>query len=134
MAEGRAATVARLWLGLGWLGLAVVLWGTLTPEPPKLPELPIPQFDKLEHFTAFLILTAWFIAAFPGGRRWLWIGAAFIMLGGLIEILQGWSGFRDAEWLDWAADCAGVAAGAGYPARWLGTLRRRCIDFYAIRA
>lgn len=134
MAEGRAATVARLWLGLGWLGLAAVLWGTLTPEPPKLPELPIPEFDKLEHFMAFLVLTAWFTAAFPGGRRWLWIVAAFMVLGGLIEVVQGWSGFRDAEWLDWAADCVGVAAGMGYPARWLGVLRRRCIDFYAIGA
>jgi|SRR5579863_10155679 len=134
MAEGRAATVARLWLGLGWLGLAVVLWGTLTPEPPQLPQLPIPQFDKLEHFIAFLMLTAWFIAAFPGGRRWLWIAVIYAVLGGIIELVQGWSGFRDAEWLDWAADCVGVAAGVGYPARWLGALRRWCMNFYALRA
>ncbi|MGE5624370.1 MAG: VanZ family protein [Bacillota bacterium] len=127
MAETRPAVVERLWLGLGWLGLAIVLWGTLTPEPPKLPEPPIPQFDKLEHFTAFLLLTAWFSAAFTGRRRGLIIVCLFLVLGGVIELVQGWSGFRDAEWLDWAADCAGVAVGAWYPARWLAALRLRLI-------
>ena len=128
---GKEVTVARLWLGCGWLGLAIVLWGTLTPEPPSLPQFGIPQFDKLEHFIAFLMLTSWFTAAFPEGRRPLWIAVIYAVLGGVIELVQGWSGFRDAEWFDWAADCVGVAAGAWYPASWLTLLRRKLITLYA---
>lgn len=134
MTERRAAAIERLWLGLGWLGLAIILWGTLTPEPPQLPQFGIPQFDKLEHFTAFLMLTSWFMAAFPGRKAALTIIVLCVLLGGAIELVQGWSGFRDAEWGDWAADCVGVAAGAWYPARWLGVLRRYLMNLYAGRA
>jgi len=128
MAESRRAR--RLWLAAGWLMLAVVLWGTLTPEPPPL-EPPIPQFDKLEHFGAFLILTAWFCAAVRIRRRWLWIAVAFILLGGLIEIIQGWSGFRDAEWLDWAADSAGALFALWLPSLWLNRLHDRWVAGHA---
>ncbi|MFI4921124.1 MAG: VanZ family protein, partial [Gammaproteobacteria bacterium] len=85
------------------------------------------QFDKVEHFGAFLLLNAWFIAAQPKRRFWWLITLAFIVLGGVIEIVQGWSGFRDGDWLDWAADSAGVVLGAWWPSLWLGRLRRRLI-------
>lgn len=117
--------VHRLWMAAGWLMLAVVLWGTLTPEPPQFISPPLPQFDKLEHFGAFLLLNAWFIAAQPGRRRWWLITFAFIVLGGVIEIIQGWSGFRDGDWLDWMADNAGVVLGAWWPSRWLGRVHAR---------
>lgn len=119
-----ATHLHRLWLATGWLTLAVVLWGTLTPEPPDFISPPVPQFDKFEHFSAFLFLNAWFIAARPKRRgRWLII-LAFILLGGLIEIVQGWSGFRDADWYDWYADSAGVLLGGAWPSLWLARLYR----------
>lgn len=119
-----AAHLHRLWLAAGWLTLAVVLWGTLTPEPPSFISPPVPQFDKFEHFGAFLFLNAWFIAARPKRRgRWL-ITLTFILLGGLIEIVQGWSGFRDADWYDWYADSVGVLLGGAWPSLWFGRLHR----------
>lgn len=121
MAESGAPVAARAWLAAGSILVALVIWGSLMRNPPQL-ELPIPQFDKLEHFAAYLLMTAWFAAACPGRKRGLWIAAAFIALGGFIEILQGLSGYRDAEWLDWAADCLGVAAAFWYPRRWLTRL------------
>jgi VanZ family protein len=115
MAEsGTAAAVQRTWLTAGLALMALIVWGSLTPTPPNI-ELPLPQFDKLEHFGAYLLLTAWFIAAFP--RHWLWVALFFVLLGGAIEILQGYTG-RDPDWFDWFADCAGVVAGAWLPARW----------------
>jgi len=113
------AVKRRLWLAAGWLLLAVVLWGILTPEPPRFISPPLPQFDKLEHFGAFLLLNSWFIAARAGRRRRWVFTAIFILLGGLIEIVQAWSGFRDGDWLDWTADCVGVLVGAWWPSRWL---------------
>jgi VanZ family protein len=118
----RAVSVHRLWLGFGWVVLAIVLWGTLTPEPPGFISPPLPQFDKVEHFGAFLFLNAWFIAAQPTRRRWWLLTLAFIALGGLIEIVQGWSGFRDGDWYDWYADISGALLGAWWPSLWLARL------------
>lgn len=126
-----APLIHRLWLAVGWLVLAVVLWGTLTPEPPGFISPPVPQFDKFEHFGAFLFLNAWFIAARPGRRGWWLITPAFILLGGLIEIVQGWSGFRDGDWYDWYADSAGILLGAAWPSFWLTRLYRRLMDHEA---
>ena len=106
--------VQRLWLAAGLALLALIVWGSLTPAPPNI-DLPLPQFDKVEHFGAYLLLTAWFGAAFP--RRWLWVVLFFAFLGGAIEIAQGYTD-RDPDWFDWFADCAGVAIGAWFPARW----------------
>lgn len=132
MAEDRAVTpeVRRFWLVAGWAWVALIIWGSLTPSPPDI-EPSIFGFDKVEHFGAYLLITAWFAAAYP--RRMRWFALAFAVLGGLIEILQGYTG-RDAEWLDWAADCAGVAAGLWYPARWLARLRLHLADRHARRA
>ena len=124
----------RLWLAVGWLVLTVVLWGTLTPEPPGFISPPVPQFDKFEHFGAFLFLNAWFIAARPRRRGWWLITLMFILLGGLIEILQGWSGFRDGDWYDWYADSVGVLLGAAWPSFWLTRMHRRLVDHGAKRS
>lgn len=109
-----APAVQGFWLAVGITLVAFIVWGSLTPHPPDV-DITIPDFDKIEHFGAYLMLTAWFSAALP--RHWRWVALTFAVLGGLIEILQGYTG-RDPEWSDWLADCIGVAAGAWYPARW----------------
>lgn len=125
-----ASAVQRLWLAVGLGLMALIVWGSLTPSPPHI-ELPLPDFDKLEHFGAYLLLTAWFSAAFP--RRCLWVAVFFAVLGGVIEILQGYTG-RDPDRFDWFADCIGVAAGAWYPAHWALRTRLFLIGRYAHRA
>jgi len=131
MAESRVApAVQRFWLAAGLALMALIVWGSLTPTPPHI-ELPLPDFDKVEHLGAYLLLTAWFSAALP--RRWLWVTVSFAVLGGAIEILQGYTG-RDPEWGDWLADCIGVAAGAWYPARWALRLRLFLAERHARRA
>jgi VanZ family protein len=113
--------VQRWWLAAGVALLAVIIWGSLTPSLPDI-QAPLPQFDKIEHIGAYLLLTAWFSAAFP--KRWPWIAVGFAVFGGLIEILQGYTG-RDPDWFDWFADCIGAGLGAWYPRRW--TLRVRLL-------
>lgn len=114
--EGSVApSIQRAWLAAGVALLAIIIWGSLTPTLPDMSLPPIPQFDKFEHIGAYLLLTAWFSAAYP--RRWLWIAMSFAVLGGLIEILQGYTG-RDPDWFDWFADCIGAGLGTWYPRRW----------------
>lgn len=124
-----AARVTRGWHMLGVCMVALVWWGCLTPSPPDIPQL-FPQFDKLEHFTAYLALAAWFAAIHVTTRRRMLILVLLICMGGMIEILQGYTG-RDAEWLDWLADIAGVLLGLAWPALWLRALYQQLIHVHA---
>jgi VanZ family protein len=124
-----APVVQRWWLTAGILMLALIIWGSLTPSLPDI-HVPVPQFDKLEHIGAYLLLTAWFSAAYP--KRWLWIAVGFAIFGGVIEILQGYTG-RDPDWFDWYADCIGAGLGAWYPTRWAFQMRLFLADRHARR-
>lgn len=102
---------------VGWILMIFVIWITLTPKPPQVLQL-IPHLDKTGHFVAYIALTAWFAAAFPG-RGWLTgITLVFIAMGGMLEILQGFTG-RDPSWFDWGIDMGGALLGAGLPRVWL---------------
>lgn len=98
----------RLAVWLFWPAMAVVIWGELTPHPPHLE---IETSDKLLHFTAYFGLAGIAATALGHGRRLLYAVAGLILLGGLLEILQSFTG-RDAEWLDEAANSAGAVLGA----------------------
>lgn len=65
--------------------------------------------DKLEHIAAYLIQAASLAILFPRQRRWILLG--FLCQGALIELLQGLSGYRSAEWADMAANSAGIVLG-----------------------
>ena len=121
--------VRRWWLAAGIALLGLIIWGSLSPSLPD-EQTPIPQFDKFEHIGAYLVLVAWFSAAHP--RRALWIAAGFALFGGLIEILQGYTG-RDPDWFDWFADCVGAGLGTWYPARWALRMRLFLAEYYARR-
>lgn len=124
MADGGviAVRIRTGWRIIGICMLVVVWWGCLTPTPPQLPS-PFPQFDKFEHFIAYLGLAAWFGAIYVQRRQRIIILVLLILMGGAIEILQGYTG-RDPEWLDWLADIVGTLSGLAWPARWLGALYR----------
>jgi VanZ family protein len=97
------------WLGIGWAMIALILWLSLTPSPPK--PISFEHADKLEHLFAYLILMGWFCQIYHGRRQRLYLMLAFIALGGAIELLQGWGGIRSAEWSDLIADGTGVLIG-----------------------
>lgn len=83
----------------------------------------VPRWDKPIHFTLYLGLAG--LLAFAAKRSFwtqhtraaqavlIW-GAvtAIVAVHGMVdELTQPWTG-RDAEFLDWVADCAGAAVGA----------------------
>lgn len=93
-----------------WACLTGVLVLSLMPiEPP----LPATGWDKSNHLIAFVTLTLLGCRAYPG--RMPTVLAGLVLFGGAIEVLQGLSGYRFAEWGDLAADCLGI--GLGYGAR-----------------
>lgn len=80
-----------------------------------LPE--VPGSDKTHHLIAYMTLM--FPVALRRPRYWLVIGLVVIALSGLIELLQPYVN-RHGEWLDLAANTAGILGGGV-----LGSLCRR---------
>lgn len=84
------------------------------PSPSNLEDgffsflIQLPYIDKVEHVFAYFILMGWFaqIDHVPRQRMNYLIG--FILLGILLEILQGLSGIRTADWRDELANSFGV--------------------------
>lgn len=110
------------------LVVAAILWLTLAREPLPETSLPmIPGFDKIGHACMFGGL--YFSLSFDSrlsllrrgkkssrrgsARRALLLAGVCIVFGGLVELLQEWTGQgRSADWLDFAADAAGVLLSA----------------------
>ncbi|MBB5883881.1 VanZ family protein [Xanthomonas sp. F1] len=99
-----------LWLGLWWLGIAVLIYVCMMPHPPQLSDLP--DSDKAEHFIAYLLLAAAAVQVYAGPRAWTWAALGLLALGVGIEFAQGaWTATRAADPLDALADALGVATG-----------------------
>jgi len=95
----------RYWLGIGWLLIAAVIYLSVTSHPPKMP---VKWFDKVEHFTAYLVLMGWFVQIYrTHGQRLLW-ALLFIGQGLALEIVQGMSRWRTFDYGDAAANTAGI--------------------------
>lgn len=95
-------------LYLFWPALLYIVWGELTPSPPGWTDL---VWDKALHFTAYFGLAAMASLSLGIKRDLLWALLALAALGGILEILQGFTG-RDPDIFDELANCIGIAAGA----------------------
>lgn len=99
---------------------AAILWLTLAPEPIGDSDLQLfPHQDKAVHAVMFMSLTLAVIVdrrrrELKSRRVHLAVAAcASVVLGGLTEALQQCMHLgRSGDWLDFAADIAGVAAAA----------------------
>lgn len=63
--------------------------------------------DKLEHTLAYATLMLWFLQLYPVSRR-PFIAVCLIAMGIVLEVLQGFTSDRDADYLDAVANTAGV--------------------------
>jgi|GEM_PF-638139 len=114
----RLLRFSRLWQGIGWLMVAVVVWLSLTPEPPQ-PPTPWLAWDKAQHVLAYASLMYWFRQAFL--PRWRW-PMFLLFLGVGLEVLQGLGGARTFDPVDMVANSIGVCFGFGISYTPLGRL------------
>jgi VanZ family protein len=114
----------NLSLWLFWPGVALVAWGELTPQPPPLGGLL--GWDKADHFIAYFGLAS--MATMVLGLRPRLVGAILgvVFLSGALEILQAFTG-RDAELLDFVANCLGALTGTLAGVAFLLLLRDRAL-------
>jgi VanZ family protein len=75
-------------------------------------------WDKANHVLAFFVLGMLGLRAFPGAA-WR-VAAGLLGYGALIELLQGMTTWRTAEWQDLLPDLIGITAALGV----LAVLRR----------
>lgn len=113
---------AQTWRAASFLLLLLVLVATLMPavwfwsDRVQLARW-LGSIDKWSHFLAFFVLAAWFAGLYRRQNYWR-VAIGLLAFGVLIELCQRAVGYRSAEWLDVAADAAGIAAGLA--AAWLG--------------
>ena len=105
-AQDDELTHPRLWQGLAWCMVWVVVWLSLTPHPPEPPAFL--AWDKAQHCLAYAFLMFWFRQAFS--KTWRW-PLFLVALGVGIEFLQGYGGFRVFDRLDMLANSIGVVLG-----------------------
>lgn len=98
-----------VWLAGGWLLVSLIVYLSLTPHPPE--PLSFPYADKLEHGFAYALLSLWFCQIYQQSRQRVVVIVALIGLGVVMEIMQGWSGFRYFEYADMLANSLGALCG-----------------------
>ena len=128
MTQDPALRLKPLWLVLGWMMVATVVYLALMPYPPQ--PMDFNSSDKLEHAAAFAGMTLWFFQIVAARRR-LAVGAALLLLGIGIEIAQSFTPTRDFEYADMVADGVGILMGAwlarGWAGKVLATLERKLL-------
>lgn len=100
------------------IAILVLLLGPATTM-----EADFPWTDKAAHFAAFGALLWTFGVLIPRQRRTT-LALFALLVGGMTEFIQGWTG-RDADWLDLAADAAGIAIALSLWALWRNFQPRR---------
>lgn len=97
----------KLWLGIGYLLIVVVVYLSLTSNPVQI-DTSLPYQDKLFHALAYFFMTFWFMQIYHIRHHvFQWV-IFFISLGLLLEYLQGFDSNRFSEVGDMIANTLGV--------------------------
>lgn len=106
----RAFAKPGLWIGIwvfGWL--LCVLLSMITP--PDI-SLGVDNSDKIGHFLAYGILSAWAVMIFQNKRSWALSAIGLVFLGITMELAQGYlTSTRMMDWHDAIANTMGVVLG-----------------------
>ena len=117
----------KLWLTIGWLLIAIIWYLSLTPAP--MLDIGIDNTDKLGHFLAYALLMGWFAQIYHQIKPRIFLVIAFIIMGIVIEYVQGMTDYRSFQYADMLADSLGVflalAISRGSLARILLTIELR---------
>jgi VanZ family protein len=110
---------SRLWRAVGWVLILLVVFFSLSPEPPEVIEFE--QGDKLGHLVAYLSLMLWFANIYPARNQRISLSVAFLAMGVVLEFLQGLSGYRTFQYGDMVANGVGIFLGWLLAKTWFGT-------------
>jgi VanZ family protein len=92
---------------MGGLYIAGIIFMSLTPHPAVAKYDPSKQ-DVLSHFSAYFVMMLWHTLIYPA-RYYLRLAIIFILLGIVLECLQGFMETREFNALDILFNSIGVA-------------------------
>lgn len=105
----RELRLARLWLTLGWVLVGLLVFFSLVPAPPEPPGFP--GVDKIMHLSAYTLVMFWFGLIYLPGRRLQIFVLGFVLLGIVLEFIQGLTGYRSFDYVDMLSNTLGVSLG-----------------------
>jgi len=97
---------AKVWLTVGWLLVAVIVFLSLWPKPPQ--PLEFEQSDKLSHIIAYMTLMLWFANIYRQRSSQLQMSLGFFVMGVCLELLQGMTEYRTFSYTDMLANGIGI--------------------------
>ena len=98
----------RLWIAVGIGFVLLVIYLSLSPDPP---DLGMPEGLKFGHALAYGWLMIWFAQIYLATGHRLVLGTAFCAIGIVLEFLQGMTDYRGFEYSDMLMNAGGVAIG-----------------------
>jgi hypothetical protein len=106
-----------LWIAIGWALVGVVVYLSLTANPPEIADFAFA--DKFEHLLAYGVLMGWFGQLSTSFGRQRWWALAFCLMGIVLEVFQGLGGYRVFDYGDMLANVLGVGLGWWLTRGWL---------------
>jgi len=127
----------RLWRALSVLILIVVLLAALSPvfwffDNRAIALSWFQNADKWLHAFTFIILSVWFSGLLARRSYWL-IAIGLTLFGFFVEFCQLQVSYRTADWIDIAANTAGIIIGLAVAVAGLGGWGLRFEDWYLRR-
>ncbi|OQR92739.1 hypothetical protein ACHHYP_03303 [Achlya hypogyna] len=101
-------TIRTVWRVVGVGGVGLLLYLSLTPRVVALPPTGGVGGDKIGHAAAYAVLMFWWAQLDSCKPR---LATALILLGVVLEFLQGATGYRSFDFGDMAANATGVILG-----------------------
>jgi len=105
----RGLKFLRIWLILGFLLTGIIIFFSLFPSQPNTTVFS--HSDKILHIFAYGLLMYYFGCIYLPGPAYVKLGMGFILLGFLLELIQGLIGYRTMEYWDMLANFTGVLIG-----------------------
>ena len=99
-----------LWLAIGW-GLLMTIVALSLGQARDIDPFTFQNMDKVKHIVAYSALMGWFVQIYHRLHIRLIYAASFILMGIVLEILQGIGGHRQFEINDMVANAIGVCIG-----------------------
>ncbi len=96
-----------LWLSIGWLMVISLAYFSLIHNPPEF-NVSFEYFDKVRHFITYFFLMFWFSQIYNAARTRIFYLSFLIIMGAVLEVLQGLGGVRYFEYYDMLANSLGV--------------------------
>ncbi len=94
-----------LWLVAGYCLVAFVIYSSLTPNPVTVD---VNYFDKYAHTFGYFSLMAWFMQLYHTKKSLCVCAGLLILMGVLLEFVQGTTGYRFFDLYDMLANTLGV--------------------------